>query len=978
MKNNGIIKNLKDHSKNDHDLIFTPIFIILSIIFILIPPFNQTFLKIFFALPLLLFLPGYMFIAVMFPKRGELGAIERFTLSIGLSIAITVFDGFALNYTRWGFRPNSITISLSIIIMVLLLLISIQRWRYKEESFSFSYSDITSFLNSLRNRDPETGADHDQDLEKMLMKTMIIAILIVSIMLIYAKFTSEPEKFTSLYILGENGTADNYTTEINIGEPSSILVGIENYEYALVNYKLRVIFGGKTLREDSINLDHGSKWLNNITFTPELTPSIAFAGTNKSKLELQLFKDNKSYRSVHLLVNTSLDKLIFSDMPDLINGNMESNDGWLFSGSSPDITGDYINETMSSRIYEVKYTEENPGVFGIIYQNLTTQGNALATLSFDIKDSEYSNTSSIAYKQVLLDGDVIWEKRIGDNNNSWEYIEKPVLLSGNNTLAFRVYSRSRNNFSRTIWWDNIRLKPYNIRSSQLGEIITKDGLTVRLSGLSSSEDSSSMKVSIQNIGKKDRVFDLKPPPSLIDDVGNQYRIVKWEWLDKINQAYLNAGVLRKGTIFFRPINNSAKYLTLILYIDGEKHEFRFHIESEISDNDVISPSRTNATMGDTITQEGFAVMLRGFQNSQDWTSQVFVSVKNIENEQKPFDLNPSPVLIDDLGNQYRMINVQRSSQIKQTTIYPGAIRRGTIFFEPIRPDAKYLRLILYLYGNKYEFGFKSESRILEEKDLIDNISIKTNAFMGDTITQDGFAVMLKGFRNSQDWTSQIIIDVENMENEEKPFNLIPSPILIDDLGNQYEMVKIVRSTQIKQTTIYPGTVREGSIFFEPINPYAKFLRLILYLNEKKYEFGLESDSKIIKEKGLIGNISISTNASMGETITQGGFEIKLQSFQNTPDWTSQVIISVKNIENEDKQFKFNSTPVLIDDLGNQYDMINIKRSNQIVQTAIAPLARIEGSIFFEPIKPEAKYVTFILPIYSEKYIFGFEPWYNIT
>ncbi|MDL5502447.1 MAG: hypothetical protein QSU88_04445, partial [Candidatus Methanoperedens sp.] len=57
-------------------------------------------------------------------------------------------------------------------------------------------------------------------------------------------------------------------------------------------------------------------------------------------------------------------------------------------------------------------------------------------------DSEYSNTSSVAFKQALLDGQVIWETRIGDNNNSWEHVEVPVLLSGENTLAFRVYGNS--------------------------------------------------------------------------------------------------------------------------------------------------------------------------------------------------------------------------------------------------------------------------------------------------------------------------------------------------------------------------------------------------------------------------------------------------------------------------------------------------------------------------------------------------------
>ena len=149
----------------------------------------------------------------------------------------------------------------------------------------------------------------------------------------------------------------------------------------------------------------------------------------------------------------------------------------------------------------------------------------------------------------------------------------------------------------------------------------------------------------------------------------------------------------------------------------------------------------------------------------------------------------------------------------------------------------------------------------------------------------------------------------------------------------------------------------------------------MYLNKKKYEFGFEAKSKIIEERGLISNISVNIpiNATIGETITQGGFEINLKNFQNTPDWTSQVIISVKNIGNEEKQFKYNSTPVLVDDFGNQYEMVNIQRSTQIEQTTIAPLARIEGGIFFEPVRVEAKYIIFILRISSERYIFGFDP-----
>ena len=122
----------------------------------------------------------------------------------------------------------------------------------------------------------------------------------------------------------------------------------------------------------------------------------------KQNWNSSFLKDNKSYRSVHLLVNTSLDSVKFAELPNLINGDMESNEGWLFFGSSPDIKGSYINETISSRVYEINFSSRNSGSSGIIYQNLTTQGEVLATLSFDVRDSEYSNTHPLPSSRCYL------------------------------------------------------------------------------------------------------------------------------------------------------------------------------------------------------------------------------------------------------------------------------------------------------------------------------------------------------------------------------------------------------------------------------------------------------------------------------------------------------------------------------------------------------------------------------------------------
>ncbi|GFO96775.1 putative membrane protein [groundwater metagenome] len=177
-------------------------------------------------------------------------------------------------------------------------------------------------------------------------------------------------------------------------------------------------------------------------------------------------KDNIIYRSVHLWVNTSLDRVKFAELPNLTNGDMEWNNSWMFSVSGQNITGNYSNNISQSRVYEINFTTEEAGQHGTIYQNLTTYGDVRAVISFDVRDSEYSNASYYVFKQALLDGQVIWERGAGGKNSSWEHIEVPVLFSGNNTLAFRVYSKYRTNYNVTVWWDNVLLKPYGVNKTE--------------------------------------------------------------------------------------------------------------------------------------------------------------------------------------------------------------------------------------------------------------------------------------------------------------------------------------------------------------------------------------------------------------------------------------------------------------------------------------------------------------------------------
>lgn len=109
------------------DLVAIIIFVVISVVFIVVPPLNATPLRIIVGFPLVLFLPGYSLICALFPKKNEMDGIEKIALSIGLSIAVVVIIGLVLNYTPGGIRLGPILLAISSFTLVLAALTTARR-----------------------------------------------------------------------------------------------------------------------------------------------------------------------------------------------------------------------------------------------------------------------------------------------------------------------------------------------------------------------------------------------------------------------------------------------------------------------------------------------------------------------------------------------------------------------------------------------------------------------------------------------------------------------------------------------------------------------------------------------------------------------------------------------------------------------------------------------------------------------------------
>lgn len=264
--------------------------IIMTILLILIITFlPSNVLRVILGLPLVLFFPGYILIAALFPRRSALDSIERVALSFGLSIAVVPLIGLILNYTPWGISLYPILISLTTFIVV----ISIVAWHRRRRVPKVERFTISLTLNLA----PWSG---QSSVDKILSTILIVAILGTIGILGYVIATPKVgERFTEFYVLGLEGKTTDYPEELTVGEEGRVILGITNREHETVNYQVEVMINA--VRENQtgpLELEHDERWEETVSFTPHR------AGDNQ-KVEFLLYKNEEGepHLKLHLWVD---------------------------------------------------------------------------------------------------------------------------------------------------------------------------------------------------------------------------------------------------------------------------------------------------------------------------------------------------------------------------------------------------------------------------------------------------------------------------------------------------------------------------------------------------------------------------------------------------------------------------------------------------------------------------------------------------
>jgi uncharacterized membrane protein len=282
------------------DLILVTCVVLVALVVAIIPALSVSIIRPIIGTIVVLFVPGYAFIAALFPQKATLANGVRLALSFGLSIVIVPLLELALNYTRWGIQLGPTLIVIVVFTLLCSIVASVRRYRLpRERRFAINWPD----WHHIRLKAARLGGTRfDRTLSVVLIIAIITSVAVTS----YAVVMPKPnEHFTEFYLLGTNDTLSNYTTQYKVGVPTPVTVVIVNHEKTDVTYDLVVTANNSTQREiiysEQVMIPSGQQWEKSIDL-------VLNHPSDNALLDFALYANQTTtnpYRDVHLWVNVT-------------------------------------------------------------------------------------------------------------------------------------------------------------------------------------------------------------------------------------------------------------------------------------------------------------------------------------------------------------------------------------------------------------------------------------------------------------------------------------------------------------------------------------------------------------------------------------------------------------------------------------------------------------------------------------------------
>ncbi|MBI2857782.1 MAG: DUF1616 domain-containing protein [Chloroflexi bacterium] len=249
-----------------------------------------SWLRIILGPPIVLFFPGYCFVAAVCPARDDIRPLPRLVVSTGLSLVLFPVMAVLLHYTPQGITVTTSTLSLAGAILFGAVVGWLRRSRLPP-----ARRLTIEFRLPLPAWKGVPGAD--RALSIGLIALGLFAAVSTGLATLAPRVG---ERYTEFYLEGQRGSVLEYPRVMRVGTQASVVVGILNQEGRAMRYRVEGWIAGAKGGNDwaEVLLDDGQRLEKAMSFTP---PSV---GDNQ-RVDFRLYKEGDStpYRYLYFWLN---------------------------------------------------------------------------------------------------------------------------------------------------------------------------------------------------------------------------------------------------------------------------------------------------------------------------------------------------------------------------------------------------------------------------------------------------------------------------------------------------------------------------------------------------------------------------------------------------------------------------------------------------------------------------------------------------
>lgn len=248
------------------DLVGVAGFVVIATVLVTVVDVSSPLIRAAIGLPLLFFVPGYVTVSALFPRRSPardatadgrllprqavaMSDVERAALSFGVSFALLPLLALVVAATPWGYTGPVVVATVACFAVIGAGVAAVRR-------LSVPAADRYSVAFDRR---LEAARAAIFDAESSLLVAVNVALVLAVVLALttagYAFVSPQDgEQYTSLRLLTENESgelvASGYPSEIESGESIPLVIGVENREDRSLNYT--VVVQEQRLENDSV------------------------------------------------------------------------------------------------------------------------------------------------------------------------------------------------------------------------------------------------------------------------------------------------------------------------------------------------------------------------------------------------------------------------------------------------------------------------------------------------------------------------------------------------------------------------------------------------------------------------------------------------------------------------------------------------------------------------------------------------------